>query len=163
MTTWEGVIFELTNASQGDYSVRVEALPDSEIQKEVMQVVRSMFNNVTVPEPLDFFFPRWHTNPLFRGSYSNWPPSFSSQHLDNLRANVGRLFFAGEATSRKYFGESMFLWVISVRLTPEGRLLAWCLLRRAGYRHSCGRLRKKRKLYGSGALRPGRQRISVWE
>ena len=63
-----------------------------------------MFPNVTVPEPTDFFFQRWHRDPLFRGSYSNWPPSFFSQHLDNLRANVGRLYFAGEATSRKYFG-----------------------------------------------------------
>ncbi|KAF8870638.1 hypothetical protein CPB84DRAFT_1906463 [Gymnopilus junonius] len=96
-----GIVFVTVT---GDYSVRVEALSDSEVKKEVMQVVRSMFRNVTVPEPLDFFFPRWHTNPLFRGSYSNWPPSFASRHLDNLRANVGRLFFAGEATSRKYFG-----------------------------------------------------------
>ncbi|KAF9480663.1 amine oxidase [Pholiota conissans] len=88
----------------GDYSVRIESLPDSQVQEEVMGVVRSMFPNITVPEPTEFFFPRWHTNPLFRGSYSNWPPSFTSQHLDNLRANVGRLFFAGEATSRKYFG-----------------------------------------------------------
>jgi hypothetical protein len=71
-----------------------------------MGVVRSMFPNVTVLEPTEFFFPRWHTNPLFRGSYSNWPPAFASQHLDNLRANVDRLFFAGEATSRKYFGPS---------------------------------------------------------
>ena len=69
-----------------------------------MSVVRSMFPNVAVPEPTDFFFPRWHSNPLFRGSYSNWPPSFYIEHLDNLRANVGRLYFAGEATSRKYFG-----------------------------------------------------------
>ncbi|KDR74114.1 hypothetical protein GALMADRAFT_124393 [Galerina marginata CBS 339.88] len=96
-----GIIFVTVT---GDYSVRIEALPDSQVKDEVMGVVRSMFPNVTVPEPLDFFFPRWHSNPLFRGSYSNWPPSFASQHLDNLRANVGRLFFAGEATSRKYFG-----------------------------------------------------------
>ena len=72
-----------------------------------MGVVRSMFPNITVPEPTDFYFPRWNSNPLFRGSYSNWPPSFFSQHLDNLRANVGRLYFAGEATSRRYFGAYM--------------------------------------------------------
>ena len=92
---------------KGDYSVRIEALPDSQVQQEVMGVVRSMFPNVTVPDPTEFFFPRWHSNPLFRGSYSNWPPSFSSQHFDNLRANVGRFYFAGEATSRKYFGKSL--------------------------------------------------------
>jgi polyamine oxidase len=84
--------------------LRVEALSDAEVKNEVMSVVRSMFPNVTIPEPTDFFFPRWNSNPLFRGSYSNWPPSFYIEHLDNLRANVGRLHFAGEATSRKYFG-----------------------------------------------------------
>ena len=87
--------------------MRIEALPDSQVQQEVMGVFRSMFPNVTVPDPTEFFFPRWHNNPLFRGSYSNWPPSFSSQHHDNLRANVGRLYFAGEATSRKYSGKSL--------------------------------------------------------
>lgn len=89
---------------QGDYSIRIEALSDEQVQGEVMEVVRMMYPNITVPEPSEFFFPRWHTNKLFRGSYSNWPPALSSQHIDNLRANVGRLYFAGEATSRKYFG-----------------------------------------------------------
>ncbi|CAL1697874.1 unnamed protein product [Somion occarium] len=89
----------------GDYSVRVEALPDSQIQDEVMGVLRTMFPNVTVPDPIAFHFPRWHNNPLFRGSYSNWPPSFFSGHHQNLRAAVeDRLWFAGEATSQKYFG-----------------------------------------------------------
>jgi len=69
-----------------------------------MGVVRSMFPNITVPEPTDFFFPRWYSDPLFRGSYSNWPLSFSEQHHVNLRANVDRLWFAGEATSREYYG-----------------------------------------------------------
>ena len=91
---------------QGDYSVRVEALPDSQVQEEVMGVIRSMFPNITVPEPVAFHFPRWHSDPLFRGSYSNWPPSFFGGHHQNLRAPVeGRLWFAGEATSQKYFGK----------------------------------------------------------
>ncbi|KAI0789208.1 amine oxidase [Abortiporus biennis] len=89
----------------GDYSVRVEALSDSEIQSEVMGVIQAMFPNITIPEPIAFHFPRWHQNPLFRGSYSNWPPSFTSDHHTNLRATVNnRLWFAGEATSQKYFG-----------------------------------------------------------
>ncbi|KJA15151.1 hypothetical protein HYPSUDRAFT_194639 [Hypholoma sublateritium FD-334 SS-4] len=88
----------------GDFSIRIEALSDQKVQAEVMEVVRMMYPNITVPEPSEFFFPRWHTNTLFRGSYSNWPPALSSQHIDNLRANVGRLYFSGEATSRKYFG-----------------------------------------------------------
>lgn len=88
----------------GDFSKRIEALPDEQVQEEVMSVLRSMYPNITLPDPLDFTFPRWHADPLYRGSYSNWPSSFITQHHDNLRANVDRLFFAGEATSQKYFG-----------------------------------------------------------
>ena len=80
-------------------------MSDAEVQAEVMDVLRDMFPNTTIPDPTAFYFPRWHNNPLFRGSYSNWPASFFSEHHDNVRANVNeRLWFAGEATSRKYFG-----------------------------------------------------------
>lgn len=99
-----GVVFVTTT---GDYSIRIESLPDAQIKSEVLGVLRSMFPNTTIPEPLDFMFPRWNANPLFRGSYSNWPPSFFSQHHQNLRASVdGRLWFSGEAMSLKYFGAS---------------------------------------------------------
>ena len=97
----------LTNRQcyQGDYSVRVEALDDSQIQTEVLGVLQAMFPNSTIPAPLAFSFPRWHQDPLFRGSCSNWPPSFTSGHHQNLKATVEqRLWFAGEATSMKYFG-----------------------------------------------------------
>ncbi|KAI0072173.1 amine oxidase [Panus rudis PR-1116 ss-1] len=89
----------------GDYSVRVETLSDVEVQAEVMKVIRTMFPNITVPEPVGFHFPRWHQNPLFRGSYSNWPPDYFNGHHQNLRATVdNRLWFAGEGNSQKYFG-----------------------------------------------------------
>ena len=81
-------------------------MSDAEVQAEVMDVLRDMFPNATIPDPTAFYFPRWHNNPLFRGSYSNWPASFFSGHHQNLRATVDqRLWFAGEATSQKYFGE----------------------------------------------------------
>ncbi|KAF9806856.1 hypothetical protein IEO21_08503 [Rhodonia placenta] len=97
-----GVIFVTVT---GDFSQRIEALPDAEVQKEVLEVLQAMFPNATIPEPTTFFFHRWHSDPLFRGSYSNWPPSFFSEHHQNLRATVDeRLWFAGEATSQKYFG-----------------------------------------------------------
>ncbi|KAF8660706.1 hypothetical protein AX16_001573 [Volvariella volvacea WC 439] len=89
----------------GDFAQRVEALPFSTIKDEVMGVLRSMYPNMTIPDPLDFHFHRWNSDPLFRGSYSNWPPSFFLEHQENIRANVGRLYFAGEATSKKHFGE----------------------------------------------------------
>lgn len=64
-----------------------------------------MYPSIEIPEPLAFFFDKWHSDPLFRGSYSNWPASFFQEHHDNLRATVSeRLWFAGEAGSQKYFG-----------------------------------------------------------
>ncbi|KAG1760260.1 hypothetical protein EDD22DRAFT_902258 [Suillus occidentalis] len=89
----------------GDFSLRIEGMQDSDVQEEVMEVLRAMYPNTTVPDPVAFHFKRWHADPLFRGSYSNWPPSFLPGHSENLRATVDkRLWFAGEATSLKYFG-----------------------------------------------------------
>ncbi|KAG6873006.1 hypothetical protein C0995_004138 [Termitomyces sp. Mi166 len=96
-----GIIFVTVT---GDYSERIEALSDEEVKSETMCVLRTMYPNITIPEPLDFHFHRWHKDPLYRGSFSNWPPSFVEQHHDNIRANVGRLYFAGEATSQDYYG-----------------------------------------------------------
>ncbi|KAG1856040.1 hypothetical protein DFJ58DRAFT_702647 [Suillus subalutaceus] len=89
----------------GDFSLRIEGMEDSDVQEEVMEVLRAMYPNTTVPDPVAFHFKRWNADPLFRGSYSNWPPSFLPGHSENLRASVDkRLWFAGEATSLKYFG-----------------------------------------------------------
>ncbi|KAI9435405.1 amine oxidase [Lactarius indigo] len=88
----------------GDYSKRIEAMTDAQVQSEVMQVLRAMFPNVAIPEPTAFFFPRWFSDPLYRGSYSTWPASFIPQHLINLGTSLGNLWFAGEATSERYFG-----------------------------------------------------------
>ncbi|KAI0070410.1 amine oxidase [Panus rudis PR-1116 ss-1] len=89
----------------GSFSKRIESLPDSLVESEVLSVLQSMFPERSIPDPTDFYFHRWHSDPLFRGSYSNWPASFLPEHSSNLRANVDeRLWFAGEATSRKYFG-----------------------------------------------------------
>ncbi|KAH9177175.1 amine oxidase [Lactarius sanguifluus] len=96
-----GVIFATVT---GDFSKRIEAMTDAQVQTEVMQVLRTMFPKVAIPEPTAFFFPRWFSDPLYRGSYSTWPASFIPQHLINLGVSLGRLWFAGEATSEKYFG-----------------------------------------------------------
>jgi polyamine oxidase len=100
---------------QGDFSARVESMSDDAVKEEVLDVLRSMYPNATIPEPDAFYFPRWKSDPLYRGSYSNWPSSFLKAHHTNLRATVdGRLWFGGEATSLKYFGTSEI-----VRVAPS--------------------------------------------
>ena len=63
-----------------------------------------MFGADNVPDPIAFLYPRWSREPWVYGSYSNWPPGTSLEEHQNLRANVQRLYFAGEATSAEYFG-----------------------------------------------------------
>ncbi|KAI9461925.1 amine oxidase [Lactarius psammicola] len=96
-----GVIFATVT---GDYSKRIEAMTDAQVQSEVMEVLRAMYPKVAIPEPTAFLFPRWSSDPLYRGSYSTWSASFVPQHPLNLRAPLGRLWFSGEAMSEKYFG-----------------------------------------------------------
>lgn len=59
---------------QGDESERIETMSNAEIQAEVMGVLRKMYPNITVPEPDSITLPRWFSDPLYRGSWSNWPP-----------------------------------------------------------------------------------------
>ncbi|RDX40974.1 amine oxidase [Lentinus brumalis] len=97
-----GIVFVTVT---GEFSRRIESMSDTAVKEEILSVLRNMFPNATIPDPLDFYFQRWFTDPLFRGSYSNWPANFLSEHQGNLRANVDeRLWFAGEATSKKWFG-----------------------------------------------------------
>ncbi|KAL2809270.1 amine oxidase [Aspergillus granulosus] len=86
-----------------DQSYRVEAQTNEETQAEVMEVLRAMYGP-QIPDPTHLWYKRWTQTPWAYGSYSNWPPATSLQSHQNLRANVGNLFFAGEATSQEFFG-----------------------------------------------------------
>lgn len=96
-----GIIFVTVVQTQ---SYVVEAQDDEITKEEVLDVLRSMFGAENVPEPIAFMYPRWSLEPWAYGSYSNWPPGTTLEMHQNLRANVGRLYFAGEATSAEYFG-----------------------------------------------------------
>ena len=86
-----------------DQSYVVEAKSDNQTLIEVMKVLRSMYGP-SVPEPINFYYYRWTLDPLYRGSYSNWPTGTSQCQHDNLRQPIGRLHFAGEAYSSKFYG-----------------------------------------------------------
>lgn len=85
-------------------AARLEAMSDAAVRAEGLAVLRAMFPDAAVPEPSAFMFPRWGRTPWALGSYSNWPTGVSLQQHENYRANVERLWFAGEAGSAEYFG-----------------------------------------------------------
>lgn len=94
-----------------DYAYRVESMTDAQVQAELMDVLRSMYGK-NIPEPNAMVFPRWHSDPLFRGSYSNWPIGELDQHHENMVAPLNnRVFFSGEAMSKRYYGFLQGAWI----------------------------------------------------
>lgn len=87
-----------------EQSYRVEAQSNETTKAEAMDVLRQMFPDIDVPDPIAFLYPRWTQTPWAYGSYSNWPAGTTLEMHQNLRANVDRLYFAGEAMSAEYFG-----------------------------------------------------------
>jgi len=118
-----GVLFATVT---GDWSERIESMTDAEVQAELMDVLHTMYPNITdIPEPTSILFHRWYNDPLARGSYSNWPASFFQEHHDNLRATVDeRLWFTGEHCSQKYFGFLHGAWFEG---RDAGQELAECI------------------------------------
>ncbi|KAI5782592.1 amine oxidase [Geopyxis carbonaria] len=94
----------------GDAAYHAEAQTNEEVAVDLVAVLRRMYG-AHVPEPLELKFPRWTRDPLFRGSFTNWGAGVTEQQQEDLRAPIGgdidsenSLWFAGEHTSRKYFG-----------------------------------------------------------
>ncbi|RYC78929.1 hypothetical protein BFJ63_vAg18192 [Fusarium oxysporum f. sp. narcissi] len=83
---------------------KVEQQSNEKTKKEIMDVLRAMFPDKDIPDPTAFMYPRWTTEEWSYGSYSNWPVGMTLEKHQNLRANVDRLWFAGEANSAEFFG-----------------------------------------------------------
>ena len=56
----------------GEFYDIVATKSKEEVMKELYRVLQDMYGDKAVP-PEDILIPDWHTNPLFFGSYSNWP------------------------------------------------------------------------------------------
>ena len=67
-------------------------------------VLQQMFPDTVVPAPKAFLYPRWSTTPWAYGSYPAWATGYTTTDQSNLRANLGRLWFPGDATSAEYWG-----------------------------------------------------------
>lgn len=88
-----------------------ENLSDDDIVEQAMVVLREMYGS-SIPPPTSVVVPRWTLDPLYRGSYSNWPIGVLDQHHSNLRQPVGqdRVWFTGEAMSEEAFGYVQGAW-----------------------------------------------------
>jgi monoamine oxidase len=94
----------LTAFNAGSHGRALERLPDEAIVAACMKVLRIMFG-ATAPDPVSFLVTRWASDRFAMGAYCHIPPGGSGEDLDALAEPVGRrLFFSGEATSRRHYG-----------------------------------------------------------
>ncbi|OWM70226.1 hypothetical protein CDL15_Pgr026076 [Punica granatum] len=90
----------------GESAVKFESMPPTDAVTKVIQILKGIYEpqGVTVPEPIQTVCTRWGSDPFSLGSYSNVAVGASGDDYDILAESVGdgRLFFAGEATTRRY-------------------------------------------------------------
>ncbi|KAE8709716.1 Lysine-specific histone demethylase 1-like protein 3 [Hibiscus syriacus] len=90
----------------GEAAHRFETQPPIDAVAQVLQILKGIYEpqGITVPEPLQTVCTRWGGDPFSLGSYSNVAVGASGDDYDILAESVGdgRLFFAGEATTRRY-------------------------------------------------------------
>ncbi|XP_078000205.1 uncharacterized protein LOC144452880 [Glandiceps talaboti] len=87
----------------GEESKRIEYETDDVIRFETMSVLRHFYGD-DIPDPEDIKLHRWSRDPLYFGAYSNWPVEVSTECHKRLQANLGRLYFGGEATDPEWNG-----------------------------------------------------------
>jgi polyamine oxidase len=110
-----------------DQSYIVESQPEETTKAEILGILADMYPDIEIPEPNGFLLPKWASDPLFRGSYSNWPVGYPKALHDQLSASVGggRLVFSGEATSYKYYGFLQGAYFEGIRAAQD---VAQCLV-----------------------------------
>ena len=97
-------------------AVKSEKLSDEDVVREVMDTLRHLYSEVTIPPPVAFKMSRWGNDSFSQGAYSFLPPGASDEDYKSLQSAVCadgdfielgdsktmRLFFAGEHTSAHY-------------------------------------------------------------
>lgn len=93
----------LMSVITGDAVPAVRDMEDKEVVYECMKVLRELFKEQDVPEPLHFFVTHWSKDKWSQMSYSFVKTGGSGEAYDILAEDVqGKVFFAGEATNRHF-------------------------------------------------------------
>ena len=94
----------LLGFAAADFARRLELLTDAEIVASAIRTVRTIYG-AAIPDPESYQVTRWAADPFTLGSYSYNALGADPTMREALAATEGAsLFFAGEATSREYFG-----------------------------------------------------------
>ncbi|KAJ3695820.1 hypothetical protein LUZ60_001197 [Juncus effusus] len=89
----------------GESAINFESQPPMESVTKVLDVLKKIFSpkGIEVPKPLEAVCTRWGEDRFAHGSYSYISVGASGDDYDVLAESVNeRVFFAGEATNRRY-------------------------------------------------------------
>lgn len=85
-----------------DFGAALERRSDQQTLDGAMAVLRTIYGR-SVPAPQSAIITRWNADPYALGSYSHIPVGASGKHYRALSLpSAERLFWAGEATNRRY-------------------------------------------------------------
>ena len=94
----------LSAEAHGKDAIRLERLSDADVIQEIRDKLMQVYPTASVPNPVNFKMSRFSNNPLFLGAWSNWPPGYTKDNHDALKAPIDHIFFAGEHTDFLHYG-----------------------------------------------------------
>ncbi|XP_034285126.1 lysine-specific histone demethylase 2 isoform X2 [Pantherophis guttatus] len=93
----------LMSVITGDAVRAIRNLDDKEVLQQCMAVLRELFKEQEVPDPVKYFITRWSKDPWIQMAYSFVKTGGSGEAYDILAEDIqGKIFFAGEATNRHF-------------------------------------------------------------
>lgn len=84
----------------GDTATRLEQYDDTSLLSMVMSSLNKLYGDIPAPEK--YFRTSWASDPFSYGSYSYPAVGVRSEDYDALAAPIDRIYFAGEATCRRF-------------------------------------------------------------
>lgn len=109
----------LLGFNAGERGRQIETWSDQKIVESAMETLRGTFGD-QIPDPIDFQITRWASDPFAQGSYSFNPVGSHPKMRQQLaQPQGGKLYFAGEATQRDYFGTAHGAYLSGIRAADE--------------------------------------------
>uniref|UniRef100_A0A674H805 [histone-H3]-N(6),N(6)-dimethyl-L-lysine(4) FAD-dependent demethylase n=1 Tax=Taeniopygia guttata TaxID=59729 RepID=A0A674H805_TAEGU len=99
----EGKESILMSVVTGDAVTTIKNLDDQQVLQQCMTVLRELFKEQEVPDPVKFFVTRWSNDHWLQMAYSFVKTGGSGEAYDMIAEDIqGKVFFAGEATNRHF-------------------------------------------------------------
>jgi monoamine oxidase len=88
----------------GAFAIEMEAHDDAQVTADVMAALQAIYG-AGIPQPTAILRSAWHSDADIGGCYTSAVAGMDGSEYDTVGGEVGgRLFFAGEHTSRRYRG-----------------------------------------------------------